>query len=88
MVADLNGGYVSVSVVGGNSIFVVGSPILKLCLLGNHSNHYKLGCQSLVLMPVIINAKSNKGYFGWSIYSLEYGRIPLSLKDRRMADGR
>jgi hypothetical protein len=25
MVVDLNGGYVSVSVVGGNSVFVVGS---------------------------------------------------------------
>ena len=52
----------------------------EIMSVGNHSNHYKLGCQSLVLMPVIINAKSNKGYFGWSIYSLEYGRIPLSLK--------
>ena len=29
MVADLNGGYVSVSCVGGNSIFVVGSHYLS-----------------------------------------------------------
>ena len=85
MVADLNGGYVSECVGcwwkldfcrGGKPYF----EIMSTRVLGNHSNHYKLGCQSLVLMPVIVNAKSNKGYFGWSIYSLEYGRIPLSLK--------
>ena len=59
MVADLNGGYVSECVGcwwkldfcrGGKPYF----EIMSTRVLGNHSNHYKLGCQSLVLMPVIV----------------------------------